>query len=81
MEPVEGSGGRRARPDPRTVGKGRPVQGEQGPGPGAADAGRSARADGFARAERAVGAIGTTLDVRRTAAELADFLAGEFCEA
>ncbi|EYT79471.1 phosphatase, partial [Streptomyces sp. Tu 6176] len=82
MEPVEGSGGpRRGRPDPRTVGKGRPVQGEQGPGPGAADAGRAARADSFARAERAVGAIGTTLDVRRTAAELAGFLAEEFCEA
>ncbi|MEU7057995.1 SpoIIE family protein phosphatase [Streptomyces sp. NPDC046197] len=50
------------------------MAGEQGSGPGG-DA-----ADRFAIAERAVAAIGTTLDARRTAAELAAFLVDEVCD-
>ncbi|MFE9172249.1 PP2C family protein-serine/threonine phosphatase [Streptomyces kebangsaanensis] len=40
----------------------------------------SAAADRFVRAERALSAIGTTLDDRRTAAELAAFLVEEVCD-
>ncbi|MFK4149206.1 PP2C family protein-serine/threonine phosphatase [Streptomyces sp. NPDC004065] len=39
-----------------------------------------ATGDRFARAERALAAIGTTLDARRTAGELAAFLVAELCE-
>ncbi|WP_308280919.1 PP2C family protein-serine/threonine phosphatase [Streptomyces lomondensis] len=50
------------------------VERDQAAGPG-----RPA-AEGFRHAERAVAAIGTTLDARTTAAELAAFLTEELCE-
>ncbi|MET7455726.1 PP2C family protein-serine/threonine phosphatase [Streptomyces sp. NPDC005574] len=50
------------------------MTGDRGPGP-------TGPADPFALAGRAVGAIGSTLDDRRTAVECARFLVGELCEA
>ncbi|MFB7574104.1 PP2C family protein-serine/threonine phosphatase [Streptomyces sp. NPDC056165] len=54
--------------------KGVVVEGELVSGPG------SAATDRFALDRRAVAAIGTTLDDRRTAAELAAFLVDELCD-
>ncbi|MFF4761760.1 hypothetical protein [Streptomyces sp. NPDC001292] len=50
------------------------MEGESVPGRG------SATTDRFALARRAVAAIGTTLDDRRTAAELAALLVEELCD-
>ncbi|PZG82165.1 protein phosphatase [Streptomyces sp. NTH33] len=54
--------------------KGVVVDGDLVSGPGSAAANR------FVRADRALSAIGTTLDDRRTAAELAAFLVEELCD-